>query len=106
MIQIKPRFDLDFDSCVDQSVVKGDPGGVHRAATRRQDARPCDRKPMGADPKPAHLIDVLGIVMVMIAGDVAAVAIGNAANLSAISVPDARAAPVLLHGAFDLITRG
>src|SRR5207244_10978279 len=61
--------------------------------------------PIGSQPKIAHQRDVLLIAMIMIAGDVAGIAVGDAPFLPAERVPYAGTPAVLVHGSFDLIAR-
>ena len=106
VIQAEPGFDAGRQQPVDQAIVEGEAGLVHRPASRRHDARPGDGEPVGLHADPAHQRNVLGEAMVVVAGDIAGIAIGDAAGNPAIAVPDAGAPPVGRGGAFDLIARG
>src|SRR5688572_17990196 len=106
MVEAEPRFDAGGEQAVDQSVVKSQPSFVHRATTGRQNARPGNREPVGADAEIAHQRDVLGVAVIVIAGDIASIAVGNTAGYATVSVPDARPAPIDLRCAFDLVARG
>ena len=71
-----------------------------------KDARPGDREPIGVEAAARQPFNVLDPAMIVVAGDVAGVAILHRARRVREHVPDALAAPVLLDRAFDLIARG
>ena len=106
VVQADPRFDAGFEQPVDQPVVEGQPGLVERARALRQHARPGDRETIGADTDVAHQRDVLAPAMIVVAGDVAGVAVGDATRLMGKDIPDARSPTIFRDGAFDLVTRG
>jgi len=105
VIQAEPGLDSRRQQRVDEAVIECQPRLVGVTAAVRQDARPGDRKPIGVDAEIAHQRNVLGPTMVMIAGGVAGIAVGDAPDLAAKGVPDAGASTVFTHGAFDLVAR-
>jgi hypothetical protein len=84
---------------VDETPVEVEPALVDGAASRRHDARPGDREPVGAKPELAHQRDVLGDAMVVVGGDVAVVAVAHLAARVREAVPDRRPAPVFARSA-------
>jgi hypothetical protein len=103
VIETKPGLDLRRDERVDQAIVECESRFVRLAAAARDDSRPRHRKPIGVDTENAHQANVLRIAVVVVAGDVTSVTVGDASGLPAIGVPNAWAAPVLGDGAFNLI---
>ena len=89
VIETKPRLDAGCDQRIDQPVVEGDACFVDGAAAARQHAWPRHRKAIGVDAEPAHERYVLAVPVIVIAGDVAGVAIGDLAGQAAIGVPNA-----------------
>ena len=75
------------------------------ARARRLDPRPRDREPVRVHAQAAHQRDVLGVPVVVVAGDVAGVAVDDPAG-SRVNVSQmARAPAVLGRGALDLVRR-
>ena len=99
VIEAEPGLDAGRQQGVDQTVVKGEAGLVGRAAAGGKDARPRRRKTIGTYPEIAHQRDVLAVAVVVIARDVAGIAVGDAPLLPTERIPDAGAAPVLIRGA-------
>ena len=105
VIKTNPSLDSGCQQGIDEPIVEGEPSLIDHPTAGREDARPGDRKPVGPGPELAHEGDVLGIAMVVVAGDVPGFAIGDAALLPAERVPDAWPAPIFVDGALDLIAR-
>src|SRR5664280_29186 len=105
VVEAPPRLDAGFEDRVEQAVVERQPRLIRCPASLRQHARPGDRKPVRLNAEPLHEADVLEIAMVVIAGDVAGVVVGDLALL-AMRIPDTEPAAVFAHRALDLKTRG
>jgi len=106
MVEAEPRRDAVRDEPIDQALVKVEPALLHRAAARRQNARPRGRKPIGGKIAACEQIDIVAAAVVMVAGDVAGIAVLHAPGRVGEDIPDAFAASVLVDRAFDLIARG
>lgn len=106
VVEGRGRGDARGEQAVHQAVVEVEPLGVDRAAPRRLDARPRDREPVGVDAEVPHERDVLGPPVVVVAGDVAGVAVADAARRVRERVPDGRSSPVLGRRALDLVRGG
>ena len=100
------RPDTGLQQRVDQPVVEGQPGRVDRAGAVREHPRPGDGEPVRPDAELAHQRDVLGPAVVVVAGDVAGVAVVDGAGHPAERVPDRRGSPVLGRRALDLVRGG
>ena len=106
VVEADPGFDADGEQTVDQPVVEFESGLVRLPPAGGKDTRPGDREPVGAHAQLPHQRDVLAIAVIVIAGHVARIAIGDPALLAAERIPDALAAPAFPGGAFDLVRRG
>ena len=104
VIKAEPRLDAGRQERIDQPVVESEPRLVRRPSPRRQESRPRHRKAVGLNAEALHQADVLGIAMVMVAGDVAGVLVGDLA-LQAVGIPDAKPPAVLARRALDLKCR-
>ena len=102
MIKAEPRFDPRFEDAVDQTIVEFEAFDVCLAAPFRQDSRPTGRQAISAEAKFAHQRYVLGPAVIMIAGNIAGVAIHDLAGQMTKSVPDRRTAAVLSDRSLDL----
>ncbi len=100
------RFDAGAEQRVDEAFVEGQAFRVRCARTVGEDARPGDREPVRIDPEILHRLDVLGISMEVVAGEVAGVAVAYPSGRAREAVPDGFASSVLVHRAFDLVRRG
>ena len=98
MVETKPRFDVSGDQRVNQAIVEREPKSFKPSWPPGM-TRGHDTENRRADAEIVHQTDVFGIAVVMIAGDVSRITVGDAPRLAAIGVPDARAAAVLLGGA-------
>ena len=94
------------EQLVDEPVVERQPLGVRPAAALGLDPRPGDGEPVAADAEVPHQRDVLAVAVVVVAGLLAAAAVGDAAGLRAEGVPHAGAAAILVDGTLDLVRRG
>ena len=100
------RRDACGEQRVDQPVVEVEPRFVDRARAVRLYARPGDREPVAVDAELAHQRNVFAVAMVVVAGDVAGVAVVRSAGRMAEGVPDRGAAAVFGYRTFDLVRRG
>src|SRR5439155_21469600 len=98
--------DAGVEQAVDEPVVEVQAGGVNRAGTVGQDARPGDGEPVRVDAEAPHHRDVLRPAVVVVAGHVAGVAVVDGAGYAAERVPDGRSPAVLGHRALDLVRGG
>jgi len=105
MVEAQPRRDAVRDEPIDQTFVKVEAALLYRAAARRQNARPRGRKPIGGKIAACEQIDIVAPSVVVVAGDVARIAVLHAPGRMGEDVPDAFAAPVFVDRAFDLIAR-
>jgi len=106
MIERDVRLNSGGEQCIDQSIVKGEPRGVDAAAAFGQHATPRDAEPIGVQAELAHERDVFRITTVVIAGDVAVLAIRRASRTVREAIPDARPRTVGTRRPLDLIRRG
>src|SRR5262249_59505941 len=72
---------------------------------RRQNARPRGRKPISGKIAACEQIDIVAPAVIVVAGDIAGIAILHAPRRMGEDIPDAFAASVFVDGAFDLIAR-
>ena len=75
VIEAKPRRDAARDEAVDQTVVEIETAMLDGASARGQDARPRGRKTIGVEAAARQPFDVLDPAMIMVAGDVAGIAV-------------------------------
>src|SRR3954447_14661409 len=88
---------------VDELVVEGETGLVHRAVAIWVDARPADREAVGLQPHLGHERHVLAEAVIVIDGDITVAALEGAAGFLAEHVPYRRAFAIGVPRAFDLI---
>ncbi len=91
---------------VDEAVVEVEAARVGRAAAAGLDARPGDREAVGRHPERGHQRDVVAVAVVVVAGDLAGVALEDLAGGGAERVPDARPASPVADGPLDLVGGG
>src|SRR4029077_12853560 len=103
VIEAQPGRDAARDQPVDQPVVKVEPARLDRAAAGRQNARPRGREAISIEAAARQPFHVLDPAMIVIAGDIAGVAVLHYAGRMRVHIPDALATPVLVDRAFDLI---
>ena len=106
MIQRRKRLDAVSQQFVEQAVVEIEAFWIWRAGAFREDARPCDRKPIGLCAQRLHQLNVFLVQVIMVGRGVAVAVIGDGAARVGEAVPDRRAAAVFVDGALDLIGRG
>src|SRR5215469_3289642 len=105
MIEAQPRRDAVRDEPIDQTLVKVEAALLDRAAAGRQNARPRGRKPISGKIAACEQIDVVAPAVIVVAGDVAGIAVLHAPRRVREDVPDALAASVFVDRALDLIAR-
>ncbi len=105
MIETQPGLDARREQRIDQAIIECEALFVRLALAQREHARPRHREAVGADAEIAHQRDVLRITVIVVAGNVAGLAIVHVAG-AAKRVPDAGAATVFIRRAFNLIGRG
>ena len=106
MVERRDGADAAGQQPVDESRVERHSGRVDRPAPLRDHARPRDREPIGLEPEPGHEVEVLLEPVVVVVGDVPGVAVHDPARGVAESVPDRRAAAILMGGTLDLVGGG
>ena len=105
MIEAQPGLDSRRQELVDQAIVKREAGLVGRSAPLRQHARPGHRESVSLHAQGLHQANIFAIAMIMVARDIAGVAILDGTAL-AVDVPDAQSAAVLPRRSLDLEARG
>ena len=103
VVQRHDRRDVALEQLVDQPCVEVEAALVERPATLREDPRPGDAEAIRLEPDLLHQVEVLRPAVVVVAGDVAGVAVLDHARRVAEAVPDRLAAAVLGDGALDLV---
>ena len=101
VVQRQPRQDAGIEQLVDEPLVEVDALRVERAAVGTH-ARPRGREAVGLQPHRLHERHVVAVAVVVVARDVAVVAVDDGAGHAAEGVPDRVAAAVLVGGALDL----
>ena len=98
-------LDAAGEQRVDEAVVERDAARVHRAAAHGEDAAPRDAEAVGVEPEVGEQRHVLGEAVIVVARDVARVAVGDvtAPRRMREAVPDARPGAVGERRAFDLV---
>ncbi len=105
MIETEPRLDAGGEDCIDEPIVEGQPFFIGQSAARRRNARPSRRETISPNTEVLHQGDVLEVAVIMVARDIAGIAIGDLAGSAAPSIPYAGAAAIFLRSSLDLITR-
>ena len=105
VVERRDRLDAALAQAFAQPPVPVDPRAVQGAAPLGLHPRPGDREAVGLGAERRHQVQVLAPAVVVVAGDVARVAARDRPRTAAERVPDRRAAPVLAHGALDLVRR-
>ncbi len=106
VVQRHEGVDVVREQLVDQPVVEVEARFVRPADALGEHARPGHRQAIAAEPEVGHQLDVLAIPVVVVARDVAGVAVPYAPRRVGEAIPDALAAPVVPGRALDLIGRG
>ncbi len=103
VVERHPRRDPVLEERVDEVRIKPEAGLVRGAGSGRLDARPRDREPVGGQAKVGHERDVLAEARVVVAGDVAGVAVGDPAGRVGEGVPHRRPLTVGVPRPLDLV---
>ena len=103
VIERRDGLDPPLEQVLHEPPVEGHALHVQRAATVRLHARPGDRDAVALEPERGHQVEVLGPAVVVVARDVAGVAVQHGTRDRAEAVPDRLATPVLARGALDLV---
>ena len=106
MVERQPRGDAALEQLVDEPAVEVEPPLLDGARAQRLHPRPGDREAVGAQAQLAHERDVLPVAGVVVAGDVAGVAVQHPPRRVAEDVPDRRPPAVRVGAALDLVRRG
>src|SRR5579872_6427521 len=101
-----PGLDARLEEPVHEAVVEIQAFHIRWASARRLNARPSDRKAIGANADDAHECDILGAPAVVVAGHGARVAGVDLSGLSAIVIPDRGTSPISCRRALYLISGG
>src|SRR5215469_7762134 len=103
VIQRGKRTDVGLMQGVDETLVEVEALVVGLARSGGLDARPGDGKAAAFHVELAHDADVFPVTMVVVAGDVAGVAILDLTGSMGEAIPDGLAFAIFTPGAFDLI---
>ena len=106
VVQRRVGRDAVGEQLVDEPVVVVEAGAVDRAARVRDDPRPRDAEAVRPEAELLQERDVLGVAVVLVAGDVARGPVDDPARRVREPVPDRLALAVLLPGALDLVGGG
>ena len=99
------RRDVLREERVDEFVVEGDAGGVDLARALWEDASPVDAEAIRREPELGHQVDIGGVAVVVIGGDVARIVVDDVAGRVTELLPDARPRTIRERRPFDLIRR-
>ncbi len=106
VIEREQRLDVVLEQLVDEAVVEIQSCGVHLAGARGQDAAPRNAEAVRLHSELSHQRNIFGPTAIVIARDVASVAIAHQSVRVHEAMPDARASAVSNRRAFDLICSG
>ena len=90
---------------VDEAVIEAEAGTVDRAGSVGEHARPGNREAVRVEAELRHQGDILAVAVVVVAGNVAGVAIPDPAGRVSEAIPDALTTPIRLDAALDLVGR-
>src|SRR6185503_1129400 len=99
------RLNAARKQAVDQSLVKAKAGRVDATGALRQHAAPRDAEAIRAQPQRMHQIDIALEASIMVAGNVAGIAVRNSPGRVHEAMPDAGPGAVRERRAFDLVSR-
>jgi hypothetical protein len=102
VIEGEPRHDVLLEQLVDQLRVEGEALLVDLSAVRAH-ARPGSGEAVGLQPEVGHERNIVFVAVVMVAGNLAVIAVHDGAGNSAKGIPDRIRAAVLVRGALDLV---
>ena len=105
VVERRERLDAVLQQLVNEAVVEGEARPVDAAGAAGQDAAPGDGEAVGVQPQVGHERDVGRHPAVVVAGDVAGVAVDGAPRGVREAVPDRGAGAVGERGALDLVGR-
>src|SRR5829696_1150221 len=105
VVEREHRFDRALPQAVDEPAVEVEASLVGVTAPFGLDAGPGHREAIGMYPELGHQVEVFFQTVVLVAGDVARVAVNHLAWSMAKRVPDRRAAAVFVYRTFDLVGR-
>jgi hypothetical protein len=100
------RFDPALEQSLDELAIEAHARRIERPGPVGLHPRPRDREAVGLQAERRHEVEVLAPAVVVVAGDLAGVAVLDGAGNAAEGVPDRVAAPVLMSRALDLVGRG
>lgn len=104
VVERQHRRDTVAQHLVDQPVVEGEPGRGRRPAVRLH-PRPRDGEPVGVESQVGQQADVLGVAVVVVAGDSTGRAVEHLASGRREGVPDGRSAAAFGDAALHLVGR-
>ena len=102
VVQGDRRFDAGGMQGFQQAAIKGHTSLVDGTGALRQDARPGDGEAVGLESQLLHDFNIFLEVMIVIAGLMGGIAIGDLARLGAKTVPDGLALAIGLPSTLDL----
>src|SRR5215469_6188666 len=94
------------EEAIHQTIIKRQPGRIHRPNTFWQDARPGDGKAIGRQTEVGHELDILLDAMVVINGDITGLALIGMSRRGREAVPNGGTTPIFARRAFDLVGGG
>ncbi len=100
VVEGEPRLDALGQQLVDQPRVEVHARAEHPVAVEHPG--PGRREPVGVEPQPGHQRHVVGVAVVVVAGDVAVLAVHHRPGHPAEDVPDRVLLAALVRGALDL----
>src|SRR5919112_5968995 len=106
MIQGEHRQDVPLPQALDEPPVEVEALPVGGAASLRLNPWPSDGEAVGSYAQAPHEFEVFFEAVVVVAGDVAGVAVQDVAWRMREGIPDRGSAPVLVYGALDLVGGG
>src|SRR5215208_5918687 len=104
MIEREHGFDGALSQAVDEPAVKVEAVLIGLTAPLGLDAGPGHGEAVGLHPELAHQVEVFFQAVILVAGDVARIAVDDLARGMAERVPDGRAAAAFVHCTFDLVS--
>ena len=106
VIERDRRGDARVEQLIHEPAVEVQARTVRHAAARGEDARPGDREAVTPEAETLHQPHVVPVPVVVIAGDVAGLPVGDLPGRAAEPVPDRLAAAVLADRTLDLVGSG
>jgi hypothetical protein len=106
VIQGEHRHDVPLPQALDESSVEVEALPVGGAAPLGLNPRPGDGEAVGSYAQARQEVEILFEAVVVVAGDIAGVAVQNVAGSMREGIPDRGPAPILVNRAFDLVGSG